>query len=107
MRSTWWVAAITGVPPQAPTTTGAPSGKRFQIPRRPGSSGNAKVAGAQPHRDRVHELDERAAVALERRDRHPLLGPVVTAADRPELHARSARLEEAGDVGRAVAPDRY
>src|SRR4051794_29422535 len=106
MRSTWWMPAITVVAPQATITTSAPSRERFQIPRRSGSSGNAKVAGAQPHRDRVHELDERAAVALERRDRHPLLGAVVTAADRPELDAGRARLEEADDVGRAVAPDR-
>src|SRR3954465_7700227 len=74
MRSTWWMPATTVETPHAITTKSAPTRERFQIPRRWGSSpsGNAQVCGAEPLRDRVHELDQREAVALERRDRAPL-----------------------------------
>src|SRR3954471_20264161 len=81
----------------------APSRKRFQMPRLSGRSGNAQVGGAEPLRDRVHEVDERCLVAHERVERDPLVGPVVTGAHRAELDAGSARLEEADDVGSAVA----
>src|SRR4051794_26323286 len=86
--------------------TAAPIRKRFQIPRLSGRSGNAEVGGAEPLRDRVHEVDQRLPVALERLDRDPLVGAVVAGAGGPELDARRARLEEADDVRGAVAADR-
>src|SRR4051812_13202060 len=86
--------------------TSAPSRRRFQMPRLSGRSGNAQVGGAEALRDRVHEIDERLLVVHERVDRYPLVGAVVPGADRAELDARRARLEEADDVGGAVAPDR-
>src|SRR4051794_31625775 len=90
----------------ATTITSAPSRKRFQIPRRSGRSGNMQGGGPEPLRDRVDEVDERALVANQRVDRDPFLGAVVARADGAELDAGSARLEEADDVGGAVAADR-
>src|SRR3954452_7104624 len=106
MRSTWWMPSTVVALALARIMTSAPSRKRFQIPRLSGRSGNAQVGGAEPLRDRVDEVDERLAVVTERLDRDPLVGAVVARADRPELDARGARLEEADDVGRAVAADR-
>src|SRR4051794_20500541 len=102
MRSTWWMPRTVVALALATIMTTAPTRKRLQIPRRSGRSGNMQVGGAEPHRDRVHEVDERAPVPGERVDRDPFLGSVVAGADRAELDARGARLEEADDVGGAV-----
>src|SRR3954467_6637881 len=106
MRSTWWIPSTVVALALAVIMTSAPSRKRFQIPRLSGRSGNAQVGGAEPLRDRFDEVDERALVADERGDRHPLLPPVVAGADRSELDARRPCLEEADDVRGAVAADR-
>src|SRR3954451_3143410 len=106
MRSTWWMPSTVVALALAAIITSAPTRKRFQIPRLSGRSGNAQVGGAEPLRDRVDEFDERAPVAHQRVDRDPFVGAVVAAADRAELDAGGAGLEEAHDVGGAVAADR-
>src|SRR5215204_5129254 len=53
----------------------------------------------------LDELDERLAVALERRTHDELARAVVAAADRAELHAGDAGALEVNDVGGPVAPD--
>ena len=67
---------------------------------------SSPARGRQGARERAHEVAQRAAVAGQRRDRHPLLRPVVAAADRAELDGRDARLQERDRVRRAVAADR-
>src|SRR5919205_1916789 len=77
------------------------------MPRFSARSGNAKVRpGREPLRYGFDEVDKRPPVALERRDRDPLLGPVVAGTGRSELDPRDARFEEADDVRGAVAADR-
>src|SRR4051812_42742611 len=99
-----WNAATPVADAAASTTSAAPIASRPQMPRR--SSGNAEVALPERLRERAHELHEGLAVLRERLDRDPLVGAVVTAAYRPELHGGHAGVEEAVGVGRAVAPDR-
>ena len=53
----------------------------------------------------VDEFNDRAAVPLQRGHRDPLLGAVVTAADRPVLHGRDAGSQEGDRVRGAVAAD--
>src|SRR5439155_20188132 len=70
-----------------------PSRYRFQIPVR--SSSNAQVPLPHGPRERSDEADQRLAVVGERGDRHPLVGPVVAAADRAELDRRPTGVQEA------------
>src|SRR3954471_22282893 len=108
--TTRWISwnAATDVPPAtASTIRHAPIRKRFQSPFPMGlSSGNAQVSGRLAGGYQMYELDEGVAVAAERRDRHPLLGPGVAGALGAELHGRSARVYETDGVGCAVPAHR-
>src|SRR5436305_6295737 len=99
-----WNAATPVAEADASMTSTAPTRYRFQRPRR--SSSNAQVALSHGLGQRGHELDQGLAVVGERLDRNPLLGPVMAAAHRPELHRRHAGVQEADRVGCAVAAHR-
>src|ERR1044071_1003289 len=80
-RCTSWNAA-TDVPAATATTIrNAPTRKCFQRPLPFGlSSSNAEMSCGLAGGYQTYELDQGVAVAGERGDRHPLLGPVVAGA---------------------------
>src|SRR3954447_22001987 len=89
---------------EAAAISSVPISSFFQMPCF--CSSNAEVPRPEALRDHDGEVDERTAVALERRDRDPLLGPVVATADRAELDRRHPGFDEADRVGGSVAADR-
>src|SRR5690349_13755453 len=106
-RCTSWNAATDVPPATAITIRNAPIRTCFQSPLPFGlSSSNAEVSCGLAGGYQMYELDQGVAVAVERGDRHPLLGPVVAGALGPELHGRRARVYETDGVGCAVAPNR-
>ena len=86
----------------------APSGL-VRAPRRARSAGSSRRRRSAIRGERAGssstKFDDRAAVLGQRRHRDPLLGAVVAAADRAELHGRDAGAQERDRVRGAVAAD--